>query len=300
MKPGYKEDGTVYPCQKCPECVRRRISGWAFRLMQELKHSTTAHFITLTYDTPHAPTDMFGNYTLRKRDLQLFIKRLRKAHKHNPQLLVRSKTITMGNETTQTTSLIQNRSIKYYAVGEYGARTQRCHYHIILFNASIELIQNAWGITNRLTRQTKHLGSVNYGDERGVTEASITYCFKYLMKPNRTIWKGECREKNFSVCSKGLGIEYLTENMATWHAEDIANRSYCVKPDGRKITMPRYYKDKIFYDGERCQQARQMIQQLMDDSRKVKDIRKHWMEQQAAYKAATQKLHEQYYSTSKI
>lgn len=266
--------------------------------MQELKHSNSSQFITLTYDQKNARTDMFGNLSLAKDDLQLFFKRLRKAHTKQNHIMV---TNGPANEMGDRISFLQRpKPIKYFAVGEYGSGTNRPHYHIILFNSRIELIQNAWGITNRLTKECKHIGGVNYGDERGVTEASITYCFKYLQKPNRTIWKGECRNKPFSVCSKGLGIEYLTENMATWHAEDMINRSYCVKPDGKKIAMPRYYKDKIFYDGERCQQARRMIEQLMEDASKVKDIRKHWLQQQAAHKAATQRMHEQYLQTSKI
>lgn len=35
----------------------------------------------------------------------------------------------------------------------------------------------------------------------------------------------------------------------------MLNRMYCVLPDGRKIAMPRYYKNKIYRDDERSEIA---------------------------------------------
>jgi len=141
MQTFQKKDGSVVPCGKCPNCTARNVSQWSFRLTQELKVATTAYFITLTYDTAHIPITPTGRLTLNFRDLTLFFKRLRKAHGHS--------------------------RIKYFAVGEYGGNTKRPHFHVILFNSNIELIQDSWG-----------LGQVNYGDERGVTEASTGYCLK--------------------------------------------------------------------------------------------------------------------------
>lgn len=68
-----------FPCGKCPKCVKRRQSGWSFRLQQQFKVATHAQFITLTYDTSTVPVTERGYMVLCKRDLQLFFKRLRKA-----------------------------------------------------------------------------------------------------------------------------------------------------------------------------------------------------------------------------
>jgi len=203
------------PCGKCPECVKRRTSAWSFRLMEEDKVAETSHFITLTYDTLKVPITHAGYMTLIKRDLQLFFKRLRKAHEHRGM-----------------------KPIKYYAVGEYGGKTFRPHYHIILFNADITLIQPAWDN-----------GHVHYGSVSG---ASVGYTMKYIAKKGRIpMHRNDDRLPEFGLMSKGLGQSYLTPAMMHWHKKDLDNRMYCNLKDGRKISMPRYYKDKIYTEEQR-------------------------------------------------
>lgn len=265
--------------------------------MQELKASESAYFITLTYDEKHAPTDMFGNLNLSKRDLQNFIKRLRKAHTKRGTT-VEFQEINNGITTTEITRLVGDKSIKYFAVGEYGSKTHRPHYHIILFNARIELIQDAWGITDRHGITTEHLGQVNYGDTRGVCEAAIGYCFKYLQKQNRRFWQGELREREFSTVSKGVGISYLTEATADWHAADVQNRMHLTLNDGKKISMPRYYKDKIFFDGERSKAAKTMIEKLMKEL--SKETEKEYKNRKAAIEGAYKKMYKKYLQTAKL
>lgn len=111
--------------------------------------------------------------SLRKTDLQSFFKRLRKAH----------PPIDKDDPTTQ---------IKYYAAGEYGGKTNRPHYHIIIFNAKLELLQPAWD-----------LGQIHYGQ---VSDASIGYTLKYISKPSRIpLHRNDDRQKEFALMSKNLG-----------------------------------------------------------------------------------------------
>lgn len=203
------------PCGKCVNCLKRRVSGWSFRLMQEYKRSTSGHFITLTYDTDNVPLTGRGFMSLSKRDVQLFFKRLRKAHTSEMEL-----------------------PIKYYAAGEYGGRTSRPHYHIILFNAKLELIQPAW-----------NLGQLHYGT---LTEASVGYTLKYIhKKPFTKKHANDDRQPEFALMSKGLGANYLTKAMVQWHKNHMEDRQYLTIADGKKIAMPRYYKLKIYDDDER-------------------------------------------------
>lgn len=202
------------PCGKCPNCLGRRVSAWSFRLMQEDKICETSHFITLTYDTVHVPITKNGMMTLNKRDLQLFFKRLRKAH---------------GKGHTK---------IKYYACGEYGGKTNRPHYHIIMFNAQIELIQSAWG-----------KGNVHYGQVSG---ASVGYTLKYISKPSRIpLHRNDDRLREFPLMSKGLGINYLSDEIKQWHLSDMHNRMHLTIENGKKVSMPRYYKDKLYNEHQR-------------------------------------------------
>lgn len=202
------------PCGKCPKCVKRRISAWSFRLLQEDKKSETSIFLTLTYDTAKVPITRNGFMTLDKDGVQKFMKRLRKSHPATSK-------------------------IKYYLVGEYGGKTKRPHYHLILFNADIKLIQAAWS-----------QGAIHYGKVEG---ASVGYTLKYMIKTGTRIpaHRNDDRQPEFGLMSKGLGVSYITTAMQTWHLADKENRMYCNLPDGKKITMPRYFKQKIYNEHER-------------------------------------------------
>lgn len=208
----FTNDSIPVPCGKCPDCVARRVSAWSFRLMQQDRVSNSSHFITLTYDTTHVPLTRAGYMSLNKRDVQLFLKRLRKAQ--------------CGNAPSP---------IKYFLVGEYGEKYNRPHYHALLFNVELRFIQPAWA-----------LGSVYYGT---VTGASVGYTLKYMSKRGKIpMHRNDDRLPEFALMSKRLGANYLTESMINWYMADLENRMYCTLKDGRKITMPRYYKDKLFSD----------------------------------------------------
>lgn len=223
-------DEVDVPCGKCPLCSARRISSWSFRLLQQEKVSTSAHFITLTYDTDTIPITRNGFMGLEKKDVQLFFKRLRKAH---------------GDDIR----------IKYFCVGEYGTQRFRPHYHAIIFNARTELIQPAW-----------NKGEVNYGS---LTPASVGYCLKYIMKKGRIpMHKNDDRIPEFALMSKGLGLNYVTPEMQAWHLADLEGRMYCNLPDGKKIAMPRYFKEKIYNEFERILAGKsQREQQLQQDEK---------------------------------
>ena len=77
------------PCGKCIECRKARVNQWFVRLSQELKRSTTAYFVTLTYDEEYLPYTDNLNDTLNYNDLVKFFKRLRKkqAKKHTSNFI---------------------------------------------------------------------------------------------------------------------------------------------------------------------------------------------------------------------
>ena len=113
----------LLPCNHCIGCRLDYSRRWADRMMLELDHSKKAIFVTLTYNNRHIPfTEVdydgqlseFGAFTLDKRDLQLFFKRLRKR--------------------------FSDKEIRYYAAGEYGSteRGERPHYHAIIFGLGLE------------------------------------------------------------------------------------------------------------------------------------------------------------------
>lgn len=224
-------DGTIQPvpCGRCPKCRAARASAWSFRLMCEDKVSSSSLFLTLTYDTAKVPITQNGFMTLDKRHVQLFMKRLRKR-----------------NATR----------LKYYCAGEYGEKYLRPHYHMILFNADIKTIQPAWDY-----------GQIHYGK---VEEASVGYCLKYISKPGRIpMHRNDDRLPEHSLMSKGLGISYLSEAMRQWHMDDMETRMYCNLMDGKKIAMPRYFKQKLYTDEQRKMIAASALAKMMERNGKV-------------------------------
>lgn len=253
LSPIHLKTGEDVPCNRCANCIKRRAVGWSFRLLQEHKVSTTAHFITLTYSDKNVPISVNGFMSLRKVDVQRFLKRLRKAHIFSYRL---SKYKTVQSIPPG------EKSLKYYLCGEYGTTTERPHYHMILFNANIDLIQDAWD-----------RGHIHYGE---VTAASIMYTLKYMQK--QSPWTGsfygygelEDRQKQFSLMSKGLGKSYLTDSIKKFHLQDVTNYVYCTLNGGEKIAMPRYFKDKIFTAEQkalisRCAEMEGVERSLMQD-----------------------------------
>jgi hypothetical protein len=219
---GRKTD--VVPCGKCPQCLQRRANHWTFRLKEELKHSTSGTFLTLTYE--NAPVSPNGLPTLVKRDFQLFMKRLRKHLKKS--------------------------SLKYYMCGEYGDLTARPHYHAIMFNIPHKLLQNH----DKLQSLWEH-GIV---DVAKCEIASIAYVTGYVNKgrfqrlpdlvneDTGEILEDD-RQPHFSMMSKKLGLSFITPAMYNYLIKTMTG---CVVEEGGKIqSLPRYFKDKIFSRRER-------------------------------------------------
>jgi len=254
------------PCSKCPPCKKRRTSGWSFRLVKEGERSQSALFVTLTYNTEVVPITKNGFMNLDKADVQKFMKRLRK---------------------------LSNEKLKYYLCGEYGTKRMRPHYHLIIFNADKEKVELAWTLDRR------PLGQIYIGD---VNEASIGYTLKYMTKKGKIpMHYNDDRQKEFSLMSKGLGSNYLTENMIKWHKNNIEERMYCNLKGNKKIAMPRYYKDKIYSDFDKVrisnhikeksdEQEKQLINELGDNYQQI-IVERHIQSFNKMYKNAEKNRH---------
>ncbi|AXH76628.1 MAG: replication initiator protein [Microviridae sp.] len=212
------------PCGRCAGCRLEKSRQWAMRILHEKRLHKESCFVTLTYDDAHLPP--FG--TLVKRDLSLFMKRLR-------------------NECGS--------GVRFYGCGEYGDLNKRPHYHVILFNYSPsdklfyknakrgEPLYNSaslsaiWGA-----------GFVVIGD---VTFDSAAYVARYVMKKrdgklahtydvvdgNGEIFR---REPEFSLMSRrpGIGLGWF----AKYGRETYAHDSVVI--NGKLVRPPRYYDGK--------------------------------------------------------
>lgn len=203
--------------------------------MKEADRSDTAFFVTFTYDQEHVPMTKNGFMTLNKKHVQLFFKKLR--HKHH------------------------GKQIKYYAAGEYGGKGKRPHYHIILFNADLEKLIGRKAANHYRLGYIDLDGKVEYlcpSWEHGhitigsITEASVGYTLKYICKPSKVpLHSRDDRQKDFALMSKRMGDNYISLRTQRWHQLDQNNRFHLTLVDGKKIGMPRYYKEKIYSDSQR-------------------------------------------------
>lgn len=209
------------PCGKCPECAKAKLSAWLFRFEKQLEISTNPLFVTLTYNDKNLPwvTVKGQTYrTLSKRHVQLFFKRLRK------------KLTAVYAKLGQPP-----KPFKYYLVGEYGSRYRRPHYHAIIMDMDYpELILDAWQYGFVYTPPLK--------------DGGIKYVLKYLSKPKTKLPKGV--QKEYSQVSKGIGANYLTNGIRDWHWNNI-DKPYITKKGGIKMSIPKYYKEKLFDDSNR-------------------------------------------------
>lgn len=156
------------PCGKCAFCIRKAINAWCLRLRHEMDVSSSAFFLTLTYNEEHLPKT--GD--LSKRDLQLFIKRLRK----------------------------KNPGIRYFAVGEYGSDFDRPHYHAVIFNLlALNLVTESW--------KDSHGKDMGFIVGSRATLGRIRYMVSYMALPQAL----SHREPAFRLMSRnpGIGSSYI-------------------------------------------------------------------------------------------
>lgn len=142
------------PCGQCVGCRLERSRQWAVRCMHEAAAFDSNAFVTLTYDDACLPSDG----SLKYRDYQLFMKRLRK---------VAGK-------------------VRFYMCGEYGDENFRPHYHACLFG---------YDFSDKKPFKTTGSGSSLYTSETlealwphglsstaDVTFESAAYVARYCMK----------------------------------------------------------------------------------------------------------------------
>jgi hypothetical protein len=105
-----KGEYVMLPCGQCIECRLERSRQWAVRCMHEASLHEENCFITLTFNDEN----LDPYYSLRKRDFQLFMKRLRK-------------------HLSASVSPSDKSCVRYFHCGEYGEEFERPHHHAILF-----------------------------------------------------------------------------------------------------------------------------------------------------------------------
>ena len=208
-------DGLLVPCGKCIACRISKRREWSIRMLHELEDHEKSVFVTLTYSDDYLPQ----NESLKKEDLQKFMKRLRKS-------LEKSE-----------------RKIRYFACGEYGDKTERPHYHLIIYGLGLNiedrsLIMDAWPYcdwSNRVIRN-KSFGLVEPDSVRYVAQYIDK---KYSGEKANVEYTQKCREPCFKCSSLGIGKNWCDKNKE----QVIQQQKLTFK--GIPMQLPRYYMNRL-------------------------------------------------------
>lgn len=212
---------------KCGQCIGCRINyaqEWASRMVNEQKYYKDSTFITLTYSPAYLP----DNETLVKKELQLFLHRF----------CMRVK--RQGHEKP-----------RYYAVGEYGDKKGRPHYHAIIFGYEFPdktLFEQSDGYSYYKSKMLEELWPQGMSIIGEANTLTMNYCAKYATKKITGQKAKEHYGKRipeFTLVStgrkenKGIGYRYFKDN---W--QDMYNRDFVyIHSKGKpyKAKPPRYY-----------------------------------------------------------
>lgn len=219
----------VVPCGQCIGCRISRREQWVTRMMHEASLHEANCFFTLTYEDDKLPP--WGS--LRMRHVSEMFKRLR--------------------------TRISPVKIRFQSMGEYGPRTQRPHYHGLMFGYDFpdrEMFgRSAAGELRFVSPLLSDVWGHGFAECSDLTVRSVRYCAKHNVdKLNGPLVDdafyspvdpvtGEVgsRERERSIYSNrpGIGSGWLDK-----FESDCFPSGFIVE-DGRKVTVPRYYKKRL-------------------------------------------------------
>lgn len=145
----------LFPCGKCPACLAVRKEELAQRLYIEALTSRAAYFVTLTYDDENLPFAERDFNCFDKAGIQHFLRSLRD--------FFRPKGL----------------SLRYFVTCEYGDRTNRSHYHLLLYLSDFLSLQQIYIVLKeKWGKGNVYVSSVGVGCAK--------YCAKYCLKDDGT------------------------------------------------------------------------------------------------------------------
>jgi len=167
------------PCGHCMACARRRTMSWTLRLLLEMTEHEHTDFLTLTYKPDTCPEKLEEEHFTR------FIRALRRS--------------------TPT-------RVRYFCCGEYGGKTGRPHWHVLLFGHRLPVR----GLS--AIEQWPH-GHVYTGE---IERASAQYVCRYTLK---SAMKDDKPQVIRMSRRPGLGLTTL-RSIATQMATKIPDMDY--------------------------------------------------------------------------
>lgn len=259
-----------YGCGNCIQCRKQKQREWMVRLLEDIKTNNNGKFITLTFSNESIQelTKIANEWTIYKKKYKWPTV---KQHTNKYYKLPKPKHgYILDNEiATIAVHRLRERwrkkyktSLRHWFVTELGHNgTENIHLHgIIWHNEPIEIIDKYWkyGFTHKGNYNIKTGKYHNY-----VNSGTIGYITKYVSKTDLLHQK----YKPIILTSPGVGNNYTNTNQSNANKYKDENTNDLYKTStGHKMTMPTYYKNKIYTDEEK---EKLWLQKLDKDTRYV-------------------------------
>ena len=254
------------PCGKCLECKLEYSRMWADRCMLEAKQYKDNCFITLTYDEDNVPVNDLNYKTLKKDDLQNFLKALRNHVNYKDGKYLKKEDRDY-------------KIIRYYACGEYGEKKKRPHYHAILFNfIPDDLLEVGVNINGQKYYRSDFLEKIWNKGNVIVGNAdwnSCAYVSRYVAKKqgvtNNNIYELTKIQEEFVLMSKkpGIGFKWYED-----HNVCYANftKNYISTINGSKTITHNKYFDKLLDrdDPNKLEEVKSIRKEFAEERKKIK------------------------------
>lgn len=232
-------ESIMIPCGQCIECRLNYSRNWANRMMLEAQYHEFSYFLTLTYDDFHVPLSYFPDpdtgealpaMTLVKRDMQAFMKRLRRRLEY-----------------------VGRPQIRFYGCGEYGTFTKRPHYHIIVFGLVLDDLErlktSKLGFPYFRSKLIEECWPNGYSMVCNVSWETCAYVARYVTKKFTGDYKDFYETFNltpeFSLMSRkpGIGRQYYEDHKDEMYQTD---EMFVSTATGGKTVKPAPYYDKLY------------------------------------------------------
>lgn len=217
----------------CGQCIGCRLDysrQWANRCLLEMQYHEQSYFLTLTYDEDHLPLSRDSGFpTLEHDAIHDFMDRLNHKYKY-----------------------YTGKSLRYFGCGEYGGKTYRPHYHIIVFGLKLDDL-----VLYKKTRR----GDLMYNSEfvsscwpygfvtvEDACWETAAYTARYVLKKHKGKDKSyydilSIEPEHIRMSRRpGIGYQYFKDNFPKLKEKEHKFIHVKTLDGGKKFLKPKYFQ----------------------------------------------------------
>lgn len=217
---GFNYECVSLPCKKCEGCAVDKARDYGIRAAHEARMHEWSCFVTLTYDQGNLPF----RGMLKPQDYYDF--------------------------RTAMKNLRRDYALRFLAVGEYGSKTWRPHFHVCIFGHwfedAVPAGKSSSGFDNYESKVLTELWVKGRCVINHMGPKIAAYAARYSLKKIGTSEGYERTDSRtgeaytlppeFMSASKQLGRAWLDR-----YATDVFPHDFIVMADGSKAPVPKYY-----------------------------------------------------------